>query len=52
VINTSEFGESLNRLRLNLPWESVTVDFELGSEHSNFERVVRATFSVHEGKVM
>lgn len=51
VIPSHEWADALNRLRLNLPWESITVDFELGTESTHFERIVRATFSIDMGVV-
>lgn len=53
IVSTRELRDSVSRLHLNRPWESITIDFELGSiDDTHFEQIVRAMFSVNEGKVM
>lgn len=50
-ISSRDWADALNKIHLDRAWESLTLDFELGSEHSNFERIVRTTFVIDHGKV-
>lgn len=51
VISSRDWADALHRLHLDRPWESISLDFELGTESTHFERIVRATFSIDHGVV-
>lgn len=51
VTSSRDWRDALNNLHLDRPWESISLDFELGTESTHFERIVRALFSVDMGVV-